>query len=386
MVTRRLLPLWKLLRFSWRVRRTAQWNELKPLLRRQLSSTPQPRNWLSAHAMSDGHSQPPALFQMATGYWLSQAIYVAAKLGVADLLKDGPKSCNSLAAAMGVDQQALSRLMRALSSVGVFAHSQGEHFALALPGQSLQSNVPGSLRQAVITIGEIHYQAWGSLLHSVQTGSPAFNHVFGPGLFDYLHSNTGSAATFNQGMTDLSSMLAYAVLMAYDFLGITSIVDVGGGQGGFLKKILEFHPEMDGTVFDLPSTIETTQEHLNGATCGGRCSSLGGDFFKDVPAGADAYILCGVIHDWDDDHGLQILKNCHRAMSGNGRVLLVETVVPDTDAECFSKLLDLNMLVMTGGRERTKAEFSALFDASGYKLTKIIPTIAPQSVIEAIPR
>ena len=386
MVTRRLLLAWKLLHFSWRVRRTALWAELKPVLSRHISSILQPRNWFSAQTMSDGYSQPPALFQMATGYWLSQAVYVAAKLGVADLLKDGPKPCKLLAATMGVDRQALSRLMRALSSVGVFASAQDDHFALAPIGQSLQSNVSGSLKQAVITIGEIHYRAWGSLLNSVQTGSPAFNHVFGSGLFDYLHSNTESAATFNQGMADLSSMLAYAVLMAYDFSAITSIVDVGGGQGGFLKKILEFHPEMDGTVFDLPSTIETTQEYLNGATCGGRCSSLGGDFFKDVPAGADAYILCGVIHDWDDDHGVQILKNCRRAMAANGRVLLVETVVPETDANCFSKLLDLNMLVMTGGRERTKAEFCALFDASGYKLTRIVPTVGPQSVIEAIPQ
>ena len=190
MVTRRLLLAWKLLHFLWRVRRTALWTELKPVLSRHISSILQPRNWLSAQAMSDGNSQPPALFQMATGYWLSQAVYVAAKLGVADLLKDGPKSCNSLASTMGVNQQALSRLMRALSSVGVFAYSQGDHFALAPVGQSLQSNVPGSLRQAVITIGKIHYEAWGSLLHSVQTGSPAFNHVFGPGLFDYSHSNT----------------------------------------------------------------------------------------------------------------------------------------------------------------------------------------------------
>jgi SAM-dependent methyltransferase len=386
MVSRGLLPLWPLLRILARARRAALWTELKPVLRRHISSILGPRNWLSGQAMSHGNLQPPALFQMATGYWLSQAVYVAAKLGVADLLKDGPESCKSLAATMRVDQQALSRLMRALSSVGVFAQSPGERFALAPIGQSLQSNVPGSLRQAVITIGEIHYQAWGSLLHSVQTGSPAFNHVFGLSLFDYLHSNTESAATFNQGMTDLSSMLAYAVLMAYDFFAIRSIVDVGGGHGGFLKKILEFHPEIGGTVFDLPSTIETTKEYLNSATCGGRCTSLGGDFFKDVPAGADAYILCGVIHDWDDDHALQILKNCHRAMTKKGRVLLVETVVPDTDANCFSKLLDLNMLAMTGGRERTKAEFCALFDASGYKLTKIIPTIAPQSVIEAIPQ
>jgi O-methyltransferase domain/Dimerisation domain len=386
MVSRRLLPLWPLLRILAQARRAALWTELKPLLSRHISSILRPCNWLSGQAISDGNLQPPTLFQMATGYWLSQAVYVAAKLGVADLLKDGPKSCRSLAAAMGVDQQALARLMRALSSVGVFAHPQGEHFALAPVSQSLQSNVPGSLRQAVITIGEIHYQAWGSLLHSVQTGSSAFNHVFGSGLFDYLRSNTESAATFNQGMADLSSMLAYAVLMAYDFSTITSIIDVGGGQGGFLKKILEFHPEMAGTVFDLPSTIDTTKEYLGGATCGGRCSSWGGDFFKDVPAGADAYILCGVLHDWDDDHALQILKNCHRAMAKRGRVLLVETVVPDTDANCFSKFLDLNMLVMTGGRERSRADFCTLFDASGYKLTKVIPTIAPQSVIEAIPQ
>jgi len=149
MVTRRLLLAWKLLHFSWRVRRTALWTELKPVLSRHISSILQPRNWLSAQTMSDGYSQPPALFQMATGYWLSQAVYVAAKLGVADLLKDGPKSCKSLAATMGVDHQALSRLMRALSSVGVFAHAPGEHFALAPVGQSLQNNVPGSLRQKI---------------------------------------------------------------------------------------------------------------------------------------------------------------------------------------------------------------------------------------------
>jgi len=385
MVTRRLLPSWMVLRFSWRVRRTALWTELRPLLGRQLTSILQPRNWFSARAMSDGNSQPPTLFQMATGYWLAQAIYVAAKLGIADLLKDGPKSCNSLALKMGVNRQTLSRLLRALASAEIFAHLDGDYFALASLGESLQSNVPGSLRHAVITIGEIHYQAWGSLLHSVQTGSPAFQHVFGPGLFDYLQSNSESAATFNQGMTDLSSMLAYAVLMAYDFSGITSMVDVGGGQGEFLKKILEFHPEMEGTVFDLPSTIETAKEYLNGATCGGRCSWLGGDFFNDVPAGADAYILSGIVHDWDDERGLRILKNCRKAMAKNGRILLVETVVPDTDANCFSKLLDLNMLVMTGGRERTKAEFCTLFEAAGYRLTKIISTMAPQSVIEAIP-
>lgn len=386
MVSGRVLSPWKLLRFSWRVRRTALWTELKPILTRHLSSILQPRHWLSAQAMSKGSSPPPALFQIATGYWLSQAVYAAAKLGVADLLRDGPKSCNSLAATMGVDQQTLFRLMRALSGAGIFAHAEDDCFALAPLGESLQSNFPGSLRQAVITLGEIHYHAWGSLLHSIQTGTPAFKHVFGLDLFEYLGRNSEAAATFNQGMTDLSSMLAYAVLMAYDFSGIDSIVDVGGGQGKFARRILELHPKMEGTVFDLPSTIEAAKESRDDGQWSGRCSFFGGDFFEDIPVRADAYALCGVIHDWDDDRSVRILKNCRRAMAKDGRILLVETVVPDTNANCFSKLLDLNMLVMAGGHERTKAEFCALLDAADYKLTKIIPTVAPQSVIEAVPK
>ncbi|HXB21672.1 MAG TPA: methyltransferase [Candidatus Solibacter sp.] len=386
MVIGRVLSPWKMLRFSWRVRRTALWTELKPVLAHHLSSILRPRNWFSSQAMRKGNSPPPALFQIAAGYWLSQAVYVAAKLGVADRLKDGPKSCSSLAATMGVDQQALFRLLRALSGAGVFAHMEDDRFALAPLSENLQSNFPGSLRQAVITLGEIHYQAWGSLLHSVQTGMPAFRHVFGLDLFEYLGRNAEAAAAFNQGMTDLSSMLAYAVLMAYDFSGVSSIVDVGGGQGKFLRRILELHPRMEGTVFDLPSTIETAKESHDDGQWSRHCSFLGGDFFEDVPVRADAYTLCGVIHDWDDDRSIQILKNCRRAMAGNGRVLLVDTVVPETDANCFSKLLDLNMLVMTGGRERTKAQFCALLDAAGYKLTRIIPTLAPESVIEAMPK
>jgi len=213
---------------------------------------------------------------------------IAAKLGVADLLRAGPKSCNWLAATMGVDQQALSRLMRALSDAGVFAHRKDDCFALSTLGQTLQSDFPGSLRRCVITLGEIHYQAWGSLLHSVQTGLPAFNHALGFGLFEYLGRNPESAATFNQGMSDLSSMLAYAVLMSYDFSGIASIVDVGGGQGKFLRRILEVYPEMKGTVFDLPSTVATAKEYHNDGQSRGRCSLFGGDFLKDVSVRADA--------------------------------------------------------------------------------------------------
>jgi SAM-dependent methyltransferase len=334
----------------------------------------------------EGNPVPPVLFQMATGYWLSQAIYVAAKLGIADLLKDGPQSCFALAAATGSDGRSLFRLMRALAGVGVFSHVSGDCFALNRLATSLQTDAPASLKAMVITIGEIHYQACGSLLYSVQTGSPAFDDVFGASLFDYLQQHADTAGAFHHGMTDLSSMLVYAVLTAYDFTGIASIVDIGGGEGKFLQKILELNPQMRGTVFDTASTLGKGRQELNHGAIGGRCSYVSGDFFDSVPEGADAYLLCGVIHDWDDGRAMKILGNCRRAMASNGRVLLVDMVVPESDASCFSKLLDLNMLVMTGGRERTTAEFRTLLDAAGYKLTRIVPTMAPQSVIEASPK
>ena len=382
---------WPLFQTLIRARRTTLWSELKPLLRSRLLSilsVPGPSAALVSKwpAKDQVNQQPHSLFQMATGYWLSQAVYVAAKIGVADLLMDGPESCSVLAAKMGVDRHSLFRLMRALSGAGVFAQLEGDRFALTRLGEGLRSHAPGSLRQLVITLGEIHYQAWGSLLHSVRTGLPAFNHVFGPRLFEYLQWHAEAATSFNEGMTDISSMLAYAVLMAYDFSGIRSLVDVGGGHGRFLRNILEFHPEIEGVVFDLPSTIATTKEFPSDPAPNGRCLLVAGDFLKDVPLGFDAHILCGILHDWDDAHSILILKNCRRAMAKNGRVLLVEMVVPAGDAHCFSQLLDLNMLVMTGGRERTKAEFCALFDAAGFKLTKIVPTMAPQSVIEAVPK
>jgi hypothetical protein len=312
-------------------------------------------------------------------------VYVAAKLGLADLLRNGPRSCQELAAVTGTDPRCLFRLMRALSAARIFVHTHGDHFALATAGKSLQSDAPGSQRAILMTLGEVHYQAWGSLLHSVRTGSTGFASTFGTSLFAYLQSSPEAADTFNRGMSDVASMLAYAVLLAYDFSQISSLVDVGGGRGQFLRTILQLHPEMKGTIFDLPSTIEQARQCSHGDPCGGTVAAIGGDFFHSVPEGADAYVLCGVIHDWDDDPAVQILRNCRLAMNQKGRLLLVEVVVPDDDAHCFSKLLDLNMMVMTGGRERTRAEFAALLNTAGYSLSRIIPTLAPQSVLEAFP-
>jgi SAM-dependent methyltransferase len=378
MVARRLAS-WRLLQILRLLCRKGVWTEMKQLLNRRVLTR-------GLAKMTEENPSPPALFEMATAYWLSQAIYVAAKLGIADLLGDGPQSCVALAASTGSDASSLFRLMRALSSVGIFAHRGRDRFALSRLAESLQTDVHGSLRAMVITIGEIHYQACGNLLHSVQTGSPAFNTVFGASLFDYLQRNVDVADAFNHGMANVSAMLAYAVLMAYDFAGISSIVDVGGGQGKLLEKILQFTPDITGTVFDTASTIERAKQGFANDASSMRCSYVVGDFFGSVPQGADAYLLCGVIHDWDDRCAIEILRNCRRAMAEKGRVLIVDMVVPDTGARSFSKLLDLNMLAMTGGRERTKAEFRALLDAADYKLTRIIPTMAPQSILEGVSR
>lgn len=378
MVARRLHPR----RFPGILRllgRKSVWTEIKQLWSRRLLP-------IGIEKRTRENPSTPALFEMETACWLSQAIYVAAKLGIADLLRDGPRSCVALATASNSDAPSFFRLMRALSSVGIFAHLGRDRFALSRLAESLQTDVRGSLRAIVITIGEIHYRACGSLLHSVQTGSPAFNTLFGTSLFNYLQQNVDAADAFNQGMANVPSMLAYAVLMAYDFAGISSIVDIGGGQDNLLEKILQFTPAITGTVFDTASTIEKAMQVLGNDAWSKRCSYVIGDFFTSVPQGADAYLLCGVIHDWDDRRAIRILKSCRRAMPEKGRVLLVDLVVPDLDATSSSKLPDLNILALTGGRERTKAEFHVLLDAADYKLARIIPTMAPQSIIEAVPK
>jgi O-methyltransferase domain/Dimerisation domain len=372
-------PFWPLVGLLRRASRKDWRLEIKALLRTSRLSTGkdtrEDKNGLS----------PTLLFKMATGFWISQAFYVAAKLGIADLLKDGPLSSMELAAATHSDSASLYRLMRALASIGIFTQRDGDHFALSDVGQSLRTDVHGSLRHTVITLGEIHYQACGNLLYSVQTGFPGFDRTFGTTLFDYLQRNADAAAEFHSGMANVSSMLAYAVLMVYDFEGISSIVDVGGGQGALLEKILQFHPKITGTVFDTSSTIDAAEQQLHNNGRAKRCSYLAGDFFISLPKGADAYLLCGVIHDWDDNRAVTILENCRDAMSMNSRLLIIDMVVPKDSSRCFSKFLDLNMLVMTGGKERTKVELAELMGAAGLRINQIIPTPAPQSIIEVFP-
>ncbi len=330
---------------------------------------------------------PPAaaLLEMAAGYWVSQALYVVAKLGIADLLKEGPKSCEELARLTGADGRSLYRVMRGLASVGVFAESEGGRFALTPLAAPLQTAPPDSIRAMVIMLGEEAYRAWGDLLMSVKTGEPAFERVFQMGRFEYLAQNPEAGAVFNEAMTVFARRMHLSVVKAYDFSGFRTVVDVGGGHGGLLTLILRTHPKVRGLLFDSPSVVEGAKKRLETAGVAARCEAVAGDFFQTVPSGGGAYILSHVIHDWDDERSVAILRNCRQAMRKDGKLLLVEEVLPPGNASSFAKLLDLHMLVVTGGRERTEAEYAALFAAAGFRLTKVIPTDSGASVIEGVP-
>jgi len=336
------------------------------------------------HQPANADVPPPvAMLQMISGFWISRAIYVAAKLGVADHLSDGYRTIDELAAATGTHAPSLYRVLRALASVGVFTEDGKRGFALTPLAETLRTDVSGSLRAfATVELGEEHYPAWGELLHSVRTGEIAFDRAFGMPVWEFFEQNPENAKTFNDAMTGMTLAVNDAVLSSYDFSSIGKIIDVGGGHGSLIASILKAHPEMRGILFDAPPVIEGARCRLQDEGIAERCEAIAGDFFESVPGGGDAYILKWIIHDWDEERSITILKNCHRAMAENGRLLLVEAVVPFGSEPHFSKFIDLNMLVMTGGRERTEDEYRTLFEASGFRLTRIIPTESPMSIIE----
>lgn len=330
---------------------------------------------------------PPrlALLQMITGFWLSQAIYVSAKLGVADMLKDGPKSCDELAKSAEVSSRELFRLLRFLASLNIFAEDEEGRFELTPLAANLQSDVPGSLRAMAIMFGEEIFQAWGDVLHSIKTGETAFDHIYKSGHFQYLAQHPEAATVFNQAMTEFTRQESNAVITAYDFSHFEKVVDVGGGQGSFLASILKANPKLNGVLFDLPQVIEGAKGYIEAAGLMGRCTISGGDFFETIPDGGNVYIFKNIILNWDDEQSVTILKNCRRSMTEHSKLLVVEAVIPPRNVPSFSKLLDLHMLVVTGGRGRTEAEFIALFTAAGFKLANIISTQSPTSVIEGVP-
>lgn len=326
-----------------------------------------------------------AFIQMATGYWVSKAIYVAARLGVADLLAGGAKTVEQLAAGTGAHAPTLRRLLRALAGVGVFREDARGRFELTPMAEFLRSGVPGSQRGFVLHVGESpSWLAWDGLLGSVRTGESAFRTVHGEEVFPYYAAHPESNEPFNAAMVELSNVVAAAVLEAYDFSRYQRIADVGGGRGGLLAAILKATPAARGVVYDQPEVVAGAHATMEAAGVAGRCEYAGGDFFESVPGGADAHVLKWIIHDWDDERALRILRNCRRALADGGRLLLVETVVPEGNEPSFSKWMDLQMLVMTGGRERTAAEYRELLAAAGFEMTAVIQTKSPVSIVEAV--
>jgi ubiquinone/menaquinone biosynthesis C-methylase UbiE len=322
---------------------------------------------------------------MITGSLGAQAVYVAAKLGIADLLTDGPKHVADLAVAADADAPSLYRVLRALASFGVFAEQSSRVFELTPTADLLRSDSPRSLRDMAIFMGEDwHWQVWSQTLYSVRTGLPAWSKVHGHEVFPYFAANQEAAKIFDRAMTSLSNLAIKAVIDAYDFSEIETLVDVAGGHGRLLTAILEANPAVNGILFDMPHVIQGAQESESVKAVGSRCQLTSGDFFAGVPDDADAYIMKHIIHDWDDERAVQILRNIRRVMRNDGRVLLVEAVITAASEQDFGKLLDIEMLVSPGGKERTAAEYRDLFALAGLHLTRIVPTNSPYSVIEAV--
>lgn len=326
------------------------------------------------------------MIQYITGFWMSRALWVAAKLGIPDLLQSGPKTAGELAQATNTHASSLYRILRALTSAGIFQKESDGRFALTPLSETLVTNAPGSVRWFIISeLGQEHYPAWGNLMQSVKTGEIAFDSYFGADIWKYFSQHPEDAAVFNDSMSGMTAAANEAIMSVYDFSPFKTIIDIGGGHGGLITSILKQNPEAKGVLFDAPQVIEGARQKLEANGVAGRCDAVAGDFFKAVPEGGDVYVMKWIIHDWEDEKAITILKNCRRHMQPNGRLIILDCVVPENDEPDFSKTFDLNMMVMTGGKERTAAEFEQLLAAAGFKLVRVIPTDVPTSIVEAQP-
>jgi hypothetical protein len=328
-------------------------------------------------------SPQAALRQLIDGYRASQAIRVAAELGLADLLADGPRHYDDLARASGTNPQALHRLLRALASAGVFARMDGDRFQLNPLAEYLRTGVAGSLRPWAILSNE-HQLTWTALRHSISSGETAFDHLHGTSVWDQRKRNPEQGRLFNEAMTATNALVVRSVLDAYDFSRFGVVVDVAGGHGSLIQAILTANPDLQGILFDVPAPIRETAASFERARLTSRCQLVDGSFFESVPPGGDAYILSRILHDWTDEQSIAILKTCRHAMTSGATLLLIERVLDAINPSAEATLTDIHMLVMTGGRERTVAEFERLFVGSGFELVQAVPTRSAVHVVEAV--
>ena len=326
-----------------------------------------------------------ALRQLIEGYRVSQMIFVAAELGIADLLADGPRHCVEIASATRTDAPTLFRLMRALASAGVFARVDGDLFTLTPLSDCLRTGVAGSLRPWAVLNGRRLYPTWAHLDHSIATGDTAFDHLHGISVWEYLERDPEEGRVFHDAMAANITHVAGSVVNSYDFSRFGTLVDVGGGKGALIQAVLTANPELLGILFDVPAAIREAAASFALAGLTGRCQLLKGSFFESVPAGGDAYVLSRILHDWHDDQAIHILKSTRGAMTGGGTLLIIERVLDTHNPSIESTHSDIHMLVMTGGRERTAAEFQTLLAASDFALVRVIPTSSLVHIIEAVP-
>ena len=335
----------------------------------------------------DHRAAPPAavMMELMMGAWVAQSISAAADLGIADALQDGPASGDELARQLGVDADALKRVLRALIGIGIFRRRRDGRYELNALADTLRSESPVSMAGMARWVGSPqHREHWSHLSDAIRTGSAVVPAVRGKPVFEYLAEEPELAEIFNAAMTGVSDFAIAPVVAAYDFTGFDTIVDVGGGHGRLLTAILESAPQARGVLFDLPEVVAKAPGLLRKHGIEKRVHIVGGSFFESVPAGADAYVLKNVIHDWPDDDAVRILRKVRAAAAPDARVLLIEFVIPDHDRNFHGKWVDIEMLVVANARERTAAEYDRLFTQTGFRLTQVVDTVGPISIVEAV--
>ncbi len=339
-------------------------------------------NQQNSGAEVPAHAQ---LIEMSTAYWVSKVVYAAAKLGLADHLAEAPQSAAELAGATRTHAPSLHRLMRTLASLGILTEDGGKRFALTPLGAALKTGAPGSARSSVLTLASPWFVgAFEQIMHSLETGDTGFEKNMGMPIFDYLGQHPEDASMFSETMVGFHGAEPAAVAAAYDFSGFETVVDVGGATGNMLAALLGRHNRPRGVLFDMPHVVGDAPALLKERGIEQRVTIEAGDFFKTVPDGGDAYLLSHIIHDWNEEQCLTILGHCRKAMKPNGRLLIVEMVLPAGDTPHPGKMLDMVMLVVPGGQERTEPEYSSLLGKAGFRLVRVVPTESAVSVMEAV--
>ncbi|WP_338868080.1 methyltransferase [Spirosoma sp. SC4-14] len=326
---------------------------------------------------------PVQMLHLIAGFWSSQIIYVIARLGIADVFREGPQTAETVALQTNTHGPSIYRLLRAATSIGLFVGNQNKTFTITGLGKTLMTDSPGSHRDfAIAELGQEHYQGWGNLAYSIQTGTVAFQALSGQNVWDYYKDHPNDGQRFIMAMSNLSNSFNPAITHSYDFSQFDTVVDVGGAGGTLLCGILRDNPATKGVVFDLPHVVDHATTYIQEQGLSDRCRILPGDFFDRIPTDGDAYLLKFIIHDWNDEQAVNILKNCYQAMPDHARLLLIESVIPNSNEPNFGKLLDINMLVMTGGMERDADQYGQLLTKAGFHIRQIIPTPSPLQIIE----